>query len=240
MLKRRLGTSDQTTNQFQNYLENRNRTVGGFWFSLYLSQILTDGIKAFVLRLGVGEDVACLPELVLQLQDSLLIVGFLTGRLLDQRLFSALSICRHLPVVGVGLSKGLEIQWKRRELLVWNYSVMGLLRIFRDLCMKHHLTFSSIRFVTDTSLFVIQPLQSDNDLFYCGLAEAQKPPQKYCSCSVEIISQAPSGLRDPVFPPFPPPLSSVSCRILACMYSAVTPQMEKPNRKSRANALVSG
>lgn len=82
----------------------------GFWFSLYLSQILTDGIKAFVLRLGVGEDVACLPELVLQFQDSLLIVGFLTGRLLDQRLFSALSICRHLPVVGVGLSKGLEIQ----------------------------------------------------------------------------------------------------------------------------------
>lgn len=151
----------------------------------------------------------------------------------------------HLPPPSCGWSRLVQRPGdtvKEERVAGLNYSVMGLLRIFRDLCMKHHLpfSFSSIRFVTDISLFVIQPLQSDNDLFYCGLAEAQKPPQKYCSCSVEIISQAPSGLRDPVFPPFPPPLSSVSCRILACMYSAVTPQMEKPNRKSRANALVSG
>lgn len=76
----------------------------------YLSHLLGDGVQAFVLRLGVGEDVARLTELVLQLQDPLLIVGLLTGRLLDKRLLSALPIRCHLPVVGVGLSKGLERQ----------------------------------------------------------------------------------------------------------------------------------
>lgn len=74
----------------------------------YLFHVLGDGNKVLVLRLGVGEDVSCLPELVLQHQDSLLVVGFLTGRLLDQRLFTTLPICCHLPVVGIRLSKGLR------------------------------------------------------------------------------------------------------------------------------------
>lgn len=76
----------------------------------YLSHLLGDGVQSFVFRLGIGEDVACLAELVLQLQDPLLIVGLLTGRLLDKRLLAALPIRSHLPVVGVGLSKGLEKQ----------------------------------------------------------------------------------------------------------------------------------
>lgn len=76
----------------------------------YLSHLLGDGVQAFILRLGIGEDVTCLAELGLQLQDPLLVVGLLTGRLLDKRLLTALPIRCHLPVVGVGLSKGLEIQ----------------------------------------------------------------------------------------------------------------------------------
>lgn len=83
-------------------------------FSLsYLSHLLGDGGEAFVLRLGVGEDVACLAQLGLQLQDPLFVVGLLTGRLLDEGLLAALPICCHLPVVGVGLSKGLEIKQRR-------------------------------------------------------------------------------------------------------------------------------
>lgn len=74
----------------------------------YLSHILRDGVQAFVLRLGVGQDVARLPELVLQLADPLLVVGLLAGRLQDEGLLAALSICCHLPVVGVDLSERLE------------------------------------------------------------------------------------------------------------------------------------
>lgn len=76
----------------------------------HLSQVLEDGVEALVLRLGVGENVACLPELGLQLQDPLFVVGLLTGRLLDEGLLAALPVCCHLSVVGVGLSKGLETQ----------------------------------------------------------------------------------------------------------------------------------
>lgn len=50
----------------------------------HLSHLLGDGVQALVLGLGVGEDVARLAELGLQLQDPLLVVGLLTGRLLDE------------------------------------------------------------------------------------------------------------------------------------------------------------
>lgn len=81
----------------------------------YLSHLLVDGVEPLVLRLGVGEDVARLTQLVLQLQHPLLVVGLLAGRLLEQGLLAALPVRRHLPVVGVGLSKGLA---KRREVRV--------------------------------------------------------------------------------------------------------------------------
>lgn len=93
----------------------------------HLSQLLGDGVQTFVLRLGIGEDVARLPELILQFQDPLLVVGLLTGRLLDKRLLTALPIRCHLPVVGVGLSEGLEI--KRREQRAVGYNVKTYGRI---------------------------------------------------------------------------------------------------------------
>lgn len=95
----------------------------GFCFApSYLSQLLEDGVQAFVLRLGVGEDVAWLADLGLQLQDPLLVVGLLTGWLLDKRLLTALPICCYLPVVGVGLSKGLEIyKWLVRSCTIMKY-----------------------------------------------------------------------------------------------------------------------
>lgn len=88
--------------------------VAGISEHSYLSQVLGDGVQPFVLGLGIGEDVPSLAELVLQLQDPLLVVGLLTGRLLDQRLLAALPICCHLLVVGVGLSQGLEKQGKKK------------------------------------------------------------------------------------------------------------------------------
>jgi len=81
----------------------------------HLSHLLGDGVQALVLGLGVGEDVARLAELGLQLQDPLLVVGLLTGRLLDETLLAALPVRRHLPVVGVGLSEGLEAQSKQEN-----------------------------------------------------------------------------------------------------------------------------
>lgn len=69
-----------------------------------------DSVEPFVLRLGVSEEVAHLAKFVLQFQHPLLIVGFLTSRLQNKRLFTALSICSHLPMVGMGLSKSLGTQ----------------------------------------------------------------------------------------------------------------------------------
>lgn len=73
----------------------------------YLFHLLVDGVESLVLGLGVGQDVARLTQLVLKLQHPLLVVGLLARRLLEQRLLTALPVRRHLPVVGVGLSKGL-------------------------------------------------------------------------------------------------------------------------------------
>lgn len=85
----------------------------------YLSHLLVDGVEPLVLGLGVGEDVARLTQLILQLQHPLLVVGLLAGRLLEQRLLTALPVRCHLLVVGVGLSKGLgksgEVRVKKRS-----------------------------------------------------------------------------------------------------------------------------
>lgn len=78
------------------------------FFSSYLSHLLGDGGQAFVLWLGVGEDITGLAELRLQLQDPLLVIGLLTHRLLDQRLLPAFPVCSHLLMVGVDLPKRLE------------------------------------------------------------------------------------------------------------------------------------
>lgn len=74
----------------------------------YVFHLLGEGVQSLVLRLRVGDQVASLAQVVLQLQDPLLIIGLLAGRLLDQRLFPALAIRCYLPVVGVRLPKGLE------------------------------------------------------------------------------------------------------------------------------------
>lgn len=97
----------------------------------YLSHLLVDGVEPLVLRLGVGEDVARLTQLILQLQHPLLVVGLLASRLLEQRLLTALPVCCHLPVVGVGLSKGLG---KRGEV-----------RVKKQFCFKC-MPFASIRY----------------------------------------------------------------------------------------------
>lgn len=73
-----------------------------------LSQLLSDGGEAFVLRLGVCQDIARLSQLCLQLLHALLVIRLLTGRLLDERLLAALAVSRHLPVVGVRLSERLR------------------------------------------------------------------------------------------------------------------------------------
>lgn len=73
-----------------------------------LSHLESDGCQAIVFRLRTGEGGFGLSELILQLQNLLLVESLFTGRLQNQRLFSAFPICRHLPVRGVSLPKGLK------------------------------------------------------------------------------------------------------------------------------------